>query len=61
MGKYEHQKKVSRIELEKKRFRFKYLTHFYKNKHGKIYHYVYDFAWMEFSTDEVLILRKRMD
>lgn len=58
LGKNGTQKKIKRLELEKRNFKFKYLTHFYKNKQNKIYHYVYDFAWMEFSDDEVLILRK---
>lgn len=58
LGKNGTQKKIKRIDLERKHFKFKYLTHFYKNKHGKTYHYVYDFAWMEFSDDEVLILRR---
>lgn len=59
LGKTGKQKKIKRIELEKKNFKFKYLTHFYKNKNNKTYHYVYDFAWMEFSDDEVLIIRKQ--
>ncbi|MFD1552443.1 hypothetical protein [Putridiphycobacter roseus] len=58
MGKNNLQKKISRLVLEKKDFKFKYLTHYHTNKHGKIYHYVYDFAWMEFSNDEILIVRK---
>ncbi|WP_416442710.1 hypothetical protein ACH3O9_17855 [Leeuwenhoekiella sp. A16] len=59
MGKNSAQKKIKRIELEKKKFHFNYLTHFYTNSKGKIYHWVYDFAWMAFSDDEILILRKR--
>lgn len=57
MGKQSRQKKVARIVLEKKKFNFKYLTHFYVNSRGKMYHYVYDFAWVDFSDDEVLIVR----
>jgi len=58
MGKNIKQKKVKRILLEKKKFNFKYLTHFYVNTKGKTYFYVYDFAWMSFSDDEVLIVRR---
>ena len=36
-----------------------YITHYYKNSQGKTYNYVYDFAWMEFSDNEILIVRKR--
>ena len=59
MGKNQVQKKVERIVLENKNFRFNYLTHYHKNKAGKVYHWVYDFAWMSFSNDTVLIIRKR--
>jgi len=59
LGKNLKQKKVSRLILDQKKFNYKYLTHFYKNAQGKTYHYVYDFAWMEFSDNEVLIVRKK--
>ena len=57
MGKNAQQKKVNRLLLEKKKFRFNYFTRTYLNSRGKIYHYVYDFAWMEFSDREILIRR----
>lgn len=58
MGKNKTQKKIDRLILEKKKFRFAYMTGFYTNSRGKLYHYVYDFAWMEFSDQEILIIRK---
>ena len=58
LGKQKIQKKVKRIILEKKKFRFKYHTHTTINKQGKTYIYIYDFAWMEFSNDEILIIRR---
>jgi len=58
LGKRKVQIKIKRIVLEKKNFHFKYITHFHINKSGKMYHHVYDFAWMEFSDDEVLIIRR---
>ena len=58
MGKHKSQKKINRLVLEKKKFRFKYHTHTSINKQEKIYYYVYDFAWMEFSNDEILIVRR---
>lgn len=58
MGKNRTQKKVNRLLLEKKKFRFNYFTGSTTNSHGKLYHYVYDFAWMSFSDQEVLIIRK---
>ena len=29
------------------------------DKQGKPYHYVYDFGWMAFSDQEILIVRKK--
>jgi hypothetical protein len=58
MGKTKGKIKVNRMVLEKKKFVFKYHTHQYTNSKGKTYYYLYDFSWMEFSTDEILIVRK---
>lgn len=58
MGKNLTRKKVARIELEHKKFRFNYLTHFHINKDGKTYHWIYDFAWMSFSDDSILVIRR---
>jgi len=59
LGKHKTQIKVNRIVLEKKKFRFKYHTHINVNKNGKTYHHLYDFAWMEFSDDEILIIKRK--
>jgi len=59
LGKQKTQVRIDRIILDRKKFNFKYLTHFQVNSQGKTYHYVYDMAWMEFSDNEVLIVRKR--
>lgn len=59
MGKYQKQLKVPRTVLVKKKFQFKYNTHYHINSQGKMYHYLYDFAWMEFSNDDILIIRKK--
>lgn len=58
LGKNKTQIKVYRNLLEKKRFRFKYHTHFHINSKSKTFFYVYDIAWMEFSDDEILIVRR---
>lgn len=58
MGKTGIQKKVKRILLEEKKFHWKYHTHHHINSKGKMMNYVYDFGWMEFSDDEVLVVRK---
>jgi|TARA_B110000902_G_scaffold78430_1_gene93362 hypothetical protein len=59
LGKNKTQVKVYRNVLEDKKFRFKYHTHTSVNSKNKTFHYVYDLAWMEFSNDEILIVRKR--
>ena len=57
MGKNSKQKKVSREELDNRSFHFTYITHHHINKHGKFVSYVYDFSWIIFSDQEVLIVR----
>jgi hypothetical protein len=59
IGKNKTQIKVYRNILEDKKFRFKYHTHTQINSSGKTFHYIYDLAWMSFSDDEVLIVKKR--
>ncbi len=49
--------KVDRKILDSKNFNTTYYTRLYKNSRGKIYHQVYDYAWMEFSDGEILIVR----
>lgn len=58
MGPRAKKKIIMRSELVKKKFQFKYLTHYNVNKQGKTYNHIYDFAWMEFSDDEILIVRQ---
>lgn len=59
MGDLAVQKTIPRMILEKKNFQFIYHTHTHKNKHGKTYFYVYDFAWMPFSNNSILIIRTK--
>lgn len=49
---------LDRAVLARARFRWEYMTGIYKNKQGKWYHIVYDYAWMEFTDQRVLIVRK---
>ena len=57
LGKNQTQKKVYRNVLEDKKFRFKYHTHTHQNSKGKTMHYIYNLGWMDFSDDEVLVVR----
>lgn len=50
--------KLPKIILTKLGFNFNHITGYYTNRQGKVYHYVYDFAWMEFSNQEILLVRK---
>lgn len=59
MGKKRTTLKTERATLDKKKFNFKYFTHMYVNSRGKTYYYVYDFSWMEFSDNEILIVKKQ--
>lgn len=59
LGKNKSQIKLERAVLDKKKFNFSYITHFHINKQGKMVHYVYDFSWMIFSDQEILIKRIR--
>jgi hypothetical protein len=58
LGKNKVQAKVNRIVLEKKKFLFKYHTHMHVNSKGKTYYHLYDFAYMEFSDDSILIVKR---
>lgn len=55
MGKSTKQKKVLRTVLDGKKFNWTYYTHQHVNVKKKTFYYVYDFAWMVFSDQEVLI------
>jgi hypothetical protein len=59
LGENNYQIKVNRCVLEDKKFRFKYHTHSHTNTAGKRMNYIYDFGWMEFSTDEILVVKAR--
>jgi predicted nucleic acid-binding Zn ribbon protein len=59
MGKNITQMKIPRVKLDKKKFNYSYITHFHVNNQGKTVQYVYDFSWMIFSDQEVLIKRIR--
>lgn len=58
LGKTNKQIKINRMVLDKKKFNFIYHTHTTINSAGKTYVFVYDFAWMSFSDNEILIVRR---
>jgi len=58
LGKRTKKLKTNRYELEKKNFHFNYITGYSINKKGKTYHHVYDFSFMTFSDETILIVRR---
>jgi len=59
MGKRKTQIKIPRDLLDKKKFNYSFLTQFHVNNQGKTVYYIYDFSWMIFSDQEILIKRIR--
>jgi hypothetical protein len=39
-------------------FKFDYFTGIYTNKEGKMYRILYDYAWLDFSDQKILIVKK---
>ncbi len=59
MGKNSKQKQIAaKLLFDHKNFKRQYMTGFFENAQGKRYYIVYDFAWMEFSTGQVLLIRR---
>lgn len=55
----ENQLMIPRLLFEKMGFHFSYCTGCYLNKQGKLYRYIYNYSWMEFSTQDLMLNRKR--
>lgn len=51
--------KVPREKLVQGGFNFRYFTHIYQNKKGNIYHYCYDFGYLELEGDWFLVVKGR--
>ncbi len=54
-------KKFGRFFIDKQKlialgFKFEFCTKVYHAPDGKIYHYVYDFAWTDYAKNEIMIL-----
>lgn len=57
MGKKSKTKKVSRQILDAKKFNWMYVTQYHLNSRNKMVNYVFDFSWIVFSDQEILIKR----
>ncbi len=49
---------IPKTKLQKLGFRFSNITGIYTNSRGKTYMLVYDYAWMEFSTDDIMLIKR---
>ncbi len=47
-----------RLVLTRTGFKFDYFTGIYVNKENKTYYIVYDYAWMAFSDQKILVVKK---
>jgi len=59
MGKNIHSKRIPRKVLDEKKFNYAFITSYHINSKDKFVNYVYDFSWMIFSDQEILIRRIR--
>ena len=50
---------LDRLVLTRTGFKYEYHTGTYLNKDGKLYRLVYDYAWMDFSDQKILVVRKK--
>jgi hypothetical protein len=61
MGENATKKMVSKHLLDAKKFNYSYFTGIHRNKQGKTVYLIYDFGYLIFTNQEVLIYRnKRM-
>jgi hypothetical protein len=51
--------KTTRDKLTRAGFNFKFFTHVYQNKKGNLYHYCYDFGYLELEGDWFLVVKGR--
>ncbi|MCC6815964.1 MAG: hypothetical protein IT267_06095 [Saprospiraceae bacterium] len=59
MGKSTLSMKIRREYLDAKKFNPQYVTQYHLNSQNKMVNYVYDFSWILFSDQEILIKRIR--
>jgi len=57
MGKRGIQKKLARTSLDAKNFNYNYVTGYHQNSRNKIVNYVYDYSWVIFSDQNILVKR----
>jgi len=59
MGKDLKKMKIGRRYLDLKKFNYDFITGFHINSQKKMIHHVYDFSWVIFSDQEILLMRSK--
>ena len=59
LGKRTTQKMIPKFTLDKKKFNYSFITGTHVNKQGKRVFNIYDFSYLVFSTQDVLIVRNK--
>ena len=57
LGKDGRSLSINRAILDKKKFNYHYVTSYHLNSKNKLVNYVYDFSWIIFSDNNILIQR----
>lgn len=57
MGKSGTKKKIPKLTLDKKKFNYSYITGIHTNKYGKTVYNIYDFSYIPFSDQYILVTR----
>ena len=55
----EKMRRTSRLNLADKGFRFNHFTHKNKNKKGQVYHYCYDYGWLDLDRENCIVVKNR--
>lgn len=50
---------LDRLVLTRTGFKYEYHTGTYLNKEGKLYRLVYDYAWMDFTDQKILVVKRK--
>ena len=58
MGPKRKRMEIAKTELTQMGFQSEYMTGIYTNSKDKMYRYIYDFAWMEFTGEKIMIIKK---
>ena len=52
--------KIPKEKLQRLGFNFRFFTHTYPNKKGNLYHYCYDYGYLELENDWFLVVKEKV-